>query len=86
MFLIFKGFNKIIAIRLPKQTVKKRIAIELVLSLHEPPKYVNGYLGYCQKKLKVFPIFPFLWKKHLRFGCHLGTLGTIGTNGTNNQI
>jgi hypothetical protein len=44
MFLIFKGFNNIIAIRLPKQTAKKRIAIELVPSLYEPPKYVKGDL------------------------------------------
>jgi hypothetical protein len=49
MFLIFKGFNKIIAIRLPKQTVKNRIAIELAPSLHEPPKSVKGYFGLAEK-------------------------------------
>jgi hypothetical protein len=44
-----------------------------------------GILGLAEKFLKVFPIFPFLWKKHLRFGCHLGTEGTLGTIGTMGQ-
>jgi hypothetical protein len=65
LFLIFKGFNDIIAIRLPKQTVNKRVAIELALSLHEPKKYVKGYLGLSENFSKVFPIFPFLWKKQV---------------------
>jgi hypothetical protein len=54
MFLIFKGFNEIITIRLPKQMVKKHIAIELVPSLHEPLKSVKGYLGLAEKFLKIF--------------------------------
>jgi hypothetical protein len=60
MFLIFKGFTEIIAIRLPKQTVKKRIAIELAPSLHKHPKYVKGYLeGLSENFLKFFRLFRF---------------------------
>jgi hypothetical protein len=65
MFLIFKGFNEIIAIRLPKQTVKKRVAIELALSLYEPQKYVKGYLGSCRKFFKSFSDYSVFVEKTL---------------------
>jgi hypothetical protein len=86
LFLILKGFNEIIAIRLPKQTVKKASQLNLVPSLHSSQNTSRGTLGLSKNFSKVLPIIPFLWKKHFVLIVHLGTLGTNGTKAISESL